>query len=388
MNSQDQNNTEKAHSDIGASSLYRWSKCAGSVRLSKGIPSKSSVYAEEGTIAHELASNILLKKSIDPTSHKYPDMMAAVMEYVNLIREEIETDKSEYDIVLIEHRFHLKQIHPDAFGTADCVIYKHNSRTLKVFDYKHGQGHVVDVKNNPQLYYYALGAMLSLPQIKAKSIESIIVQPRAFHHEGSIRREEYTPIELFNFAGDLTKYIAETEKPNAAISPGEWCHFCNAKAKCPVLHDKAVEAAKQEFSVQKPYDPEKLSKTLELLPAIEAWIKGVREFAYSEAEQGRCPPGHKLVAKRASRQWSDVNKVASHINHSFTRDIAVQCFSEPELKSVAQIEKIMGKKDFVQLQEQVVSISSGTTLVGDDDKRPPVMVGSEFQKVETKNLFA
>ena len=49
----------KAHSKIGASSMYRWSKCPGSVRLCEGIKSVSSVYADEGTRAHELAASLL-----------------------------------------------------------------------------------------------------------------------------------------------------------------------------------------------------------------------------------------------------------------------------------------------------------------------------------------
>ena len=39
--------------------MYRWATCPGSVRLSKGIPNRSSKYAQEGTDAHEWAAKIL-----------------------------------------------------------------------------------------------------------------------------------------------------------------------------------------------------------------------------------------------------------------------------------------------------------------------------------------
>ncbi|MCH8328897.1 MAG: DUF2800 domain-containing protein, partial [Nanoarchaeota archaeon] len=42
------------HSKIGASSMYRWSNCPGSVKLSEGMTSESSIYAIEGTAAHEV----------------------------------------------------------------------------------------------------------------------------------------------------------------------------------------------------------------------------------------------------------------------------------------------------------------------------------------------
>jgi len=42
------------HSEFGASSAYRWMACPGSVSMSRGVPNTSSVYAEEGTAAHEM----------------------------------------------------------------------------------------------------------------------------------------------------------------------------------------------------------------------------------------------------------------------------------------------------------------------------------------------
>ena len=38
--------------------MYRWATCPGSVRLSKGIPNRSSKYAQEGTDAHEWAAKL------------------------------------------------------------------------------------------------------------------------------------------------------------------------------------------------------------------------------------------------------------------------------------------------------------------------------------------
>ena len=41
--------------------MSRWKKCPGSVRLSAGIESKSSSYAEEGSAAHALAELCLVR---------------------------------------------------------------------------------------------------------------------------------------------------------------------------------------------------------------------------------------------------------------------------------------------------------------------------------------
>ena len=50
---------DKPHAILGASSSHRWLACPGSIRLSAGMPNTGSVYAEEGTAAHELAEKCL-----------------------------------------------------------------------------------------------------------------------------------------------------------------------------------------------------------------------------------------------------------------------------------------------------------------------------------------
>jgi hypothetical protein len=76
--------TKPAHSPLGASSMERWQNCPGSIRLSRGIPNTESVYAQEGTKAHELAERILTTGEIPPDTD--PEMLEAVLVYVNYIR--------------------------------------------------------------------------------------------------------------------------------------------------------------------------------------------------------------------------------------------------------------------------------------------------------------
>ena len=44
------------HSELGASGAHRWLRCPASVKYSRGIE-VTSVYAEEGTLAHDLAES-------------------------------------------------------------------------------------------------------------------------------------------------------------------------------------------------------------------------------------------------------------------------------------------------------------------------------------------
>lgn len=68
--------------------MYRWSKCPGSVKLSEGIESRSSAFAEEGTKAHELGEKWLLEG--ETAIAGYPvDMVENVSVYVDAVMERV-----------------------------------------------------------------------------------------------------------------------------------------------------------------------------------------------------------------------------------------------------------------------------------------------------------
>lgn len=352
--------------------MYRWSACPGSVRLSEGIPSKSSRFADEGTRAHDLAAQ-WLTTGIAPD---FPDeeMKEAVQTYVDWVRELYEPG----DTLIVEHRFDLSSIHPGCFGTADCVLYKPKQKLLIGADYKHGAGIPVEVMGNPQLYFYSLGALITT-KFNPERVQMTIVQPRCNHPDGPIRSHTIDAIELLDFAVDLRDYAKATEDPNATLVAGDHCRFCPASGVCPELSARATAVAQVEFSPALSYDPEKLKLALDSREIVKAWLKAVDEFAYAEAEAGRTPPGYKLVAKRANRKWRSEGEVIT-----FLQDAGVKpdVMYEPRaLKSPAQIEKIVDKK---VLAEFTVAESSGHTLVPESDKRPAVKLSAveEFKSIE------
>jgi hypothetical protein len=73
-------------------------------------------------------------------------------------------------------------------------------------------------------------------------------------------------------------------------------------------------------------------------------------------------PGYKLVAKRGTRQW---------VNDDAPVKLLGDKAYESNLISVAQAEKIIGKKNFPA--DVAVSVSSGSTLAADSDPRPAVI---------------
>jgi hypothetical protein len=370
-----------AHSIIGASSMHRWANCPGSVRLCKDIPPSSSSYADEGTDAHTLGANILL--GIQPTKPAPSEMYDAVKVWVDLVND-IKA-KHPDAVVLIEHRFDLSKVHPGLFGTADTVVYIPSLKLLHVIDYKHGAGIYVDVMENEQLMYYGLGALLSLG-VAVSEVELVIVQPRCEFGD-AVRRWRFNAIDLIDFRADLIAAAKRTEDPLAALAPGDWCRFCPAKAICPELSRRAQIAAKEEFSPTKAYSIERLGELLTWIPQLESWIKGVREFAYREAEHGRAAPGWKLVKKRATRKWINedaVTKLAEKIDPELVERVVSP-------KSPAQMEKALSKEMFKNnFAHHVIAESSGLTLVPENDPREAVHLDakSQFQnEAKVQNLL-
>lgn len=372
-----------AHSELGASSYSRWKECPGSVNLCRDIPKKSSIYADEGTLAHDIASKLLLRESVGREVDA--EMYEAICVYLDHIAS-LRDKKPSFEAV--EQRLDLSQYHPKLFGTADYVCYFAETKTLYVVDYKHGAGVPVEVVEdgapNEQLMYYGLGA-LHMNGFPIEKIVLSIVQPRCFHPSGPVRSVDVSPMVMLDYAATLVEDAYKTEEPHPALKVGDHCRWCAAQAICPAMHKKAVESAKMVFDNVVPYDPVLLSDTLVALDAIESWAKSVRSFAYSEAEAGRIPPGFKLVDKRASRKWAPgVEEHPSSIYKVlglYREDIV-----EEKIKSPAQVEKLIGKDKTkkAELEKLVVKESSGKNLVPlSDDRRSIAPTVKDVFEIET-----
>lgn len=358
---------QPAHSHIGASSMERWAACPGSVKLCKDIPSTTNVYAEEGTRAHDFGAQ-WLKTGIKPVITD-PEMADAVAGWVRLINSFQARKLSTW---WIEHRFDLSKVYPGCFGTCDAAIWWPDMRKLIVPDFKYGAGIYVSPKDNPQLKYYALGALMTL-QLPAETVELGIFQPRIETEQGPYRSVEIDTIDLLDFRVDLVEFAKRTEDPNAPLIPGDHCRFCPAAPTCPELHKQTQVIAQEEFRSDLTYDPAKLAKALDARDFIKAWLKNLDEFAYKEMEAGRVIPGYKLVAKRPTRQWTDEEAVRNHLKAAGYKDADMYDLS---LKSPAQMEKSIGKKSEM-LKPFITSISSGHTIAPESDPRPPVRASAQ-----------
>jgi hypothetical protein len=352
--------------------------CPGSVVLSDGMPEKTSVFAEEGTAAHELAE-LLLSKTPGTM-----DVPAGMLDHVKVYVDHVQSLGGELHI---EKRV---RINDDVYGTADAVVWQPQESHLHIVDLKYGAGVPVEVDGNLQLKIYALAALLTFGYL-VRRVTATIVQPRCPHSDGPIRSVTFDAVDLMDFHADIEDAVSRVVKAighggdvtepawsDANLQPSEkGCRWCLAAPKCPALKSSAQRIAKQVFAPGVAYDPEALAETLDFLSILEGWIKNTREFAYSEAEKGRAIPNWKLVEKRATRKWRDDGVVAQ----ALSTVVDPTFLYERKLITPAAAEKLLAKDQRGLLDELCVKESSGHTLVHESDKRPAV-------QVDAKSAFA
>jgi hypothetical protein len=360
------------HSVLGASSSKRWLTCPGSVQLfDKVADSNSTKFAAEGTAAHELGETCLLEnKNARDFKGSYindflvnDDMIDAVQLYVDTIREETKG----LDLK-VEQMFDLSFIHKGMFGTNDASAGEPFG-TLKIYDYKHGAGIPVEVVDNTQMMYYAIGAAHGEDYT---DVEMVIVQPRAFHVDGPVRRWKISIKELNDFAKVLKRGAIATTKKNAKLKAGEHCRFCPALAICPERRKENHAIAVAAFSDGEKFPkPETLSdkqiqRIIEAKSELTMYITAVENHAFNRMEKGDKIKGLKLVRKRKKRTWIDEADTRVILER---RGFSMNEILETKLKTVSKMEKQLGKK---AVEEFIMVEETGLTLAPEKDKRDGV----------------
>lgn len=369
------------HALLSASGAHRWLHCTGSPLLEKDFPDSTSVYAQEGTLAHELCELKLMTYTGEITKRKLTSMKNKLMKselwqpemegtsetYLDYIKD-ITMSYTVKPVILTEKRVDFSRYVPDGFGTADCLILAGD--TLHVVDYKHGKGVVVDADHNPQMMLYALGAMSELSLLyRFKFVHMTIVQPRV----NNISEFTMTADELIEWGEKVVKPKAEAAiSGNGEFEAGDWCRFCRAKQQCKTRYE-SNDSLYPELSAQ--HDPRlitlaELGEYLRRGRDMAAWLEDMKEYALSESLAGADVPGWKAVEGRGSRAFTDTDEAVDTL---IKNGIDESVLYERRVLTLAQMEKAVGKKSFGELVGDLVVKNPGKpTLVEESDKRPRI----------------
>lgn len=365
----------KAHAKFSASGSAKWFLCAGSIEAEQGLPNKGSIYADEGTAAHELAEICL---TMGERASEWVDKQliennafTVTQEMADYVQVYVDYVKSKKGMVLVEQFVDFSRVAPGGFGTCDSLVMAND--TLHVIDLKYGKGVRVDAYNNTQALLYAIGAIDGHSWRAFKTIVITIVQPRLDH----ISEWTFAISDLDSWAERLTQAAEKALLPNAPRTPGEkQCQWCRAKATCPALKVYAEDAMLSQFDDLSPPNPDTLSdqqlrKALDSKKLILSWLDAVEGLVCERLESGLPFAGFKMVEGRSNRVWIDEARAASTLGN-LLGDAAF----ERKLLTVAKAEKVVGKADKDVLDTLWNKPPGAPTLVPDTDSRQSCIVSA------------
>lgn len=373
------------HALLNASGADRWENCPPSARLQEHEENKSSVFAREGTFAHDL-SELKLRRHLGEISKTEFNKKLKTMKQNEFFNEELEKYVDAYvdftiekinghksGIALIEQRVDYSYLCPEGFGTSDIVILDED--VIEVVDLKFGQGLKISATNNSQLRLYALGVIDNFNFLfEAKKVRMNIHQPRLDH----ISTEEMEIDELLKWGEEKIRPKAELAYAGKGeFSAGDWCRWCLVKDRCRARAQANMELAKLDFKAAPLLTDIEVVMVLEQVDELVKWAKDVEKYAYQEAVNNNKEwPGFKLVEGRRTRRYSSEEAVAERLLEAGYEEEKIYSKS---LLSLTKLEKELGKKDFEEVIGSLIERPPGKLkLVPDDDKRIEVSSSAEI----------
>lgn len=373
-----------AHAKLSASAAARWLACPPSVAMSEGYPDSASRYAAEGTLAHALAEADLVRhfnKGVGPVKYNKmrskliaqhtwegESLYAAEMDkYVAVYTDYVKQVAMAYPsrpFVYLEKRVDFSTWVPGGFGTADCLIIYGNE--LRVIDLKYGKGVPVRAEDNPQMMLYALGAYDAFKLLcRIEKVTLTIVQPRL----DGVSEWSLSVDDLLAF-GEKVKPLAEmADKGEGDFNPGEHCRFCKARAVCRARADYGIKLTPMTKQETNTLSNDEIGHYLDVGKGVAAWLSELQEYALSQCLNGNVVAGWKAVEGTSRRAWRDGDAAFKAIVDSGVDEALLY---ERKPLSLAQVEKLVGKKAFAAFDKYVYKPPGKPTLVTVDDKREAI----------------
>ena len=374
------------HALLGASSAKRWLTCTPSARLEEKLKARmpdsdgGNQYTREGTKAHEVGELKLRREIGEINRYHFDERVRQLEKQMGKIDGEMEEATDQYVAIVMERFFEARKTCPDAqlmletrldfsrwvphgFGTGDAIVV--GDHFMDVMDLKYGKGVPVDAVDNPQARLYGLGAMEQLGDLyDFKIVRNTIIQPRL----DSVTTEELTREQLLRWAEEEVVPGAQMAwEGKGEFVPGDHCRFCTAKAICSARAAAAMKIFDTGLDQPAVLPEEQIPQILAYADIAKEWIKDLENYARSLALRGGRLRGYKLVRGRSNRSWKDEEGLIDNLLRAgYKREDIISS----ELKSVSEIEKLLGKKGFTTFAESYTFKPEGKlTLVPESDKR-------------------
>lgn len=303
------------HSFIAPSFAPVWVHCAAAPMMAAMFPEMTeSDDARAGTAAHWVGSDSLIEGK-DPASYLGvvapngvvidQDIIDSAAVYVDDVRA-----NSSVPQLKVEQQLTMPEIHPDNWGTSDA--FEHRGGEVWIWDFKHG--HVaVEPFENWQLIDYAAGIIKEYGingfQDQAITFVLNVVQPRAQHRDGPVRRWRVKACDLRGYFNRLSSAAHDVYGPNPKAKSGAHCVYCPGRLNCEAF-TKAVGTVLDYISEPMPMlvTAEQIGTELVMLERAEQLLKARKAIALEQGERmassGQIVPGWQLATKYGRLDWA------------------------------------------------------------------------------------
>lgn len=375
----------RKHALLSASDAARWIACPPAVRLTEHMPDRDSLYATEGTLAHDIAEVTLRHtlglieeeaydsqmKTLKEDSQFDPSMIGYVDVYIDKVLESYNEAlaKTKDAVILIEARLDYSEYAKEGFGTGDAVIIADGM--MEIIDLKYGKGQPVSALDNPQLRLYAAGGLAEFGFLYGvEKVKTTIVQPRL----DAISSEEMSVDFLEEWLSSIVVPAAKLAWAGEGdYNPGDkQCQWCKVKAGCKARKDMYMGLLAYGFKDANLMDLDEIGSVLTVAEGLSKWAKDIESFVTDKLKANEPVPGWKLVEGRSNRVISDEEKAIPILVAAAQNDESL-VFKPRALRGITELEKQFGKKQLSALIGSVITKPQGKpVLASESDPRPDI----------------
>jgi len=312
-----------AHAVLAPSSAHRWVFCPGSVRLEAMFPeTEERPEAAEGTAAHWVFSCMLLEHrtpAVDEVAPNGVHVDATMIEAAQVVYDDVVATLGANwrQMIAVEQRVAIPRVHPQNWGTPDIRAWEQlgdGRWKLHVWDFKYGFK-IVEAYENWQCIDYASG-LLSEAKLDdglndQNTVVSIcVIQPRAPHREGSVRRWTFRASDIRGHLNRLQMSAIDAlgADPKCYPEPSA-CEDCRGRTACEANQRASFRAAALGHSSQ-PLDISAHAIGVELRmlsrakQLLDARVSALEEQAVSLIKQGHAVSWHAMESTLGRLAWT------------------------------------------------------------------------------------